>query len=59
MIALILVLVVIGVALELLKTKIPMDSTIRVVIQVIIVLAVVIWMLRLFGVMDLPVPRVR
>ena len=42
MIAVILILVILGVALELLKTKLPIDSTIRVVIQVVIVLACVI-----------------
>ncbi len=59
MIALILVLVVIGVALELLKTKIPMDGTIRVVIQVVIVLCAVVYLLRLFGIADVPVPSLR
>lgn len=60
MIALVLVLVVIGVALEILKTKLPMDDTIRVVIQLVIVIAVVVYLLRIFGIWDLPVvPRVR
>lgn len=59
MIAVILVLVIIGVALELLKTFVPMDSTIRVLIQVIIVVFVVYYLLSMFGIADVPVPRIR
>jgi hypothetical protein len=58
-IGLVVFLVIIGVALELLKTQIPMDSTIRVVIQVVIVIAVVFYLLAAFGIADLPIPRVR
>lgn len=59
MIAVILVLVVVGVCLELLKTLVPMDSTIRVLIQVLIVVFVVYYLLAIFGIADVPVPRLR
>ncbi len=57
MIALLLFLVVIGVALEMLKSAVPMDSNIRILIQVIVVVFVVYLLLSIFGIADLPVPR--
>ncbi len=59
MIGVILVLAVIGVALELLKSAVPMDSTIRVLIQVLIVVFVVYYLLAIFGIADVPVPKLR
>ncbi len=59
MIALLLTLVVIGVVLYLVETKIPMDDTIKVVIRVIVVVAVCLYLLSAFGVSDLPVPHFR
>lgn len=59
MIGVVIVLVIIGVVLELLKTKLPIDSTIRVVIQVVVVLAVCYYLLAAFGVADVPLPRLR
>lgn len=59
MIGLVLVLVVIGVALELLKTQFAIDSSIRVLIQVVIVVAVVYYLLAIFGIGDIPLPRAR
>ena len=59
MIALIFVLVIIGIVLEVLKTQIPMDPTIRLVIQVIIVLGVVYYLWTMFGAPDIPLPHRR
>ncbi len=59
MIALVLFLVVVGVALELLKSQLPMDSSIRVLIQVVVVVCVVYYLMAIFGIADLPIPRVR
>jgi len=50
LIGVILVLAIIGVVLWLLETKIPMDSTIKLVIQVIVVIVVIIWLLGLIGI---------
>lgn len=59
MIGLLLVLVVIGVVLYLVETKIPMDDTIKVVLRVIVVVCVCLYLLNLFGVSDVPLPRLR
>jgi len=59
MIGLLLVLVVIGVVLYLVETKIPMDDTIKVVIRVIVVICVCLYLLRMFGVAGVPLPQLR
>lgn len=59
MITLLLVLVVVGVVLYLIETQIPMDPVIKVVIRVIVVVAVCLFLLRAFGVTDVPLPKVR
>jgi len=56
---LILSLVVIGVVLYLIETYIPMAAPIKLVIRVVVVVAIVLWLLRLFGIADVPIPRVR
>lgn len=58
MLHLILALVIVGVLLYFLDL-IPMDATIRTVIRVIVILCVVFYLLGVFGVMDIPVPKVR
>lgn len=58
MISLIIGLVILGVVLYLL-TLIPMDPAIQTVIRVVVVLCAVMWLLRAFGVVDMPVPRLR
>jgi hypothetical protein len=58
MIGLILFLVVVGVCLELLKTQLPIDSSIRVLIQVIVVVFVIYMLLGILGIADVPVPHV-
>lgn len=54
MINLLIILVVIGVALYLLETYVPMAEPIRIVIRVVVVLFLLIYILRLFGVVDIP-----
>ena len=58
LITLVLVLVIIGVALYLIETYVPMSPPIKLVIRVVVVIALVLWLLQVFGV-DLVVPRVR
>jgi hypothetical protein len=48
--SIILILAVIGFILWLVETRIPMDATIKVVIEVIVVILVVIWLLQFLGV---------
>lgn len=51
-----IVLVVIGVALYLVYTYIPMAAPIKTVITVIVVLALVVWLLQTFGITNFKVP---
>lgn len=59
MIDLIIVLVIVGLCLYLIETYVPMDPAIKTVIRVVVVLCLVLWLLRLFGILDVPVPRLR
>jgi hypothetical protein len=59
LIGLLLVLVIVGVCLYLIETKITMDPAIKLVIRVVVVLCVVLLLLRAFGIMDVAVPRIR
>lgn len=57
MIGLILTLALIGLILYLIETYIPMDQTIKLVIRIVIVVVVIYWLIGLFGIADLPLPR--
>lgn len=52
MISILIALVIIGVVLWLVNTKIPMDSTFKTVINVVVILGVCLWLLSAFGVVD-------
>lgn len=58
MIALIIALALVGVILYFIA-QIPMDPVILTVIRVVIILCVVYYLMRLFGVVDLPIPSAR
>lgn len=47
----VIVLVVVGVLLWLVNSYIPMQSTIKQILNAVIVIAVVIWLLKVFGVL--------
>lgn len=49
MVSLIVGLIIIGVLLWVVETLIPLDPTIRRVIQVVVVVAVCLWLLRYFA----------
>ncbi len=49
LIQLIVLLVVVGLVLWLVETQIPMDPTIKTIIRIVIVLAVIVWLLNLVG----------
>lgn len=59
MVGLIIGLAVLGVILYLIETMIPMDATIKTLIRVVVVIAVIWYLLGLIGFVDLPLPRVR
>ncbi len=48
----IIVLIVAGVALWLINTYIPMDGKIKNILNAVVVIAVVIWLLQAFGVLN-------
>lgn len=45
----VLTLIVAGVLLWLVNTKIPMDATIKQIINVVVIVVVVLWVLQVFG----------
>lgn len=49
LVVLVLVLALIGFLVHLIVTKIPMDPTFRLVIQILVVVLVVLYLLRRFG----------
>ena len=51
LINLVIVLIVVGVLLLLVNTYIPMDRKIKTILNVVVVIAVVIWLLQAFGVL--------
>lgn len=51
LINLVVVLIVVGVLLWLVNTYIPMDSKIKSILNAVVVIAVVIWLLQVFGVL--------
>ncbi len=57
MIGLILGLAVVGLILWLIETQIPMDATIKTVIRIVVVVCVIYYLIGLFGIVDLPLPR--
>jgi len=56
MVELILTLVIIGVILYLLENFVPMVQPIKVAIRVIVVVCLILYLLRIFG-LDIPLPR--
>jgi hypothetical protein len=48
---LIITLIVVGLLLWLVNNYIPMDGNIKTILNVVVIIAVIIWLLRLFGVL--------
>ena len=63
LISLVITLIVIGVLLWLVNTYIPMDGKIKKILNIVVVIAVVLWLLAAFGILghsgDIRVPQVR
>jgi hypothetical protein len=51
LIGLVLTLVIVGVLLWLINNYVPMDSKIKTIVNVVVVVAVVIWLLQAFGIL--------
>ena len=48
----VVILIVVGVLLWLVNAYIPMDSKIKSILNAVVVIAVVIWLLKVFGVLN-------
>jgi hypothetical protein len=57
LIQLIVVLVILGVGLYLVETYVPMAAPMKTIIRVVVILVVVLWLLQVFGVMNMTGPR--
>jgi len=62
LITLVITLIVVGILLYLVETYIPMDATLKTIIRVVVIIAVVLWLLQALGVLQMAstvqVPRV-
>ena len=54
MITAIILLVILGLCLYLLETYVPMSPPIIIVVRVVVVLFCVLYLLRIFGIVDIP-----
>ena len=52
LIQLVIVLVVVGVVLWLINSYIPMQATIKKILNAVVVIVVVLWLLSVFGIID-------
>lgn len=63
LVSVVLTLIVVGVLLWLINTFIPMDGTIKRILNIVVVIAVVLWLLYGFGVLyvsgDIRLPTLR
>ncbi len=55
MIEILVLLIVVGVVLSLINNYVPMAASIKTILNVVVVLAVCIWLLRVTGIVDIPV----
>ena len=58
LIALVVTLVVVGLILWLINNYIPMDRTIKKILNVVVVIVVILWLLSIFGLMP-PLSQIR
>lgn len=52
LIQLVLVLIAVGVGLWLINSFIPMDSKIKQILNIVVVIVVILWLLKVFGIFD-------
>ena len=52
LLTILIVLIVVGVALWLINTYIPMDRKIKSILNIVVVIVVIIWLLKAFGLFD-------
>jgi len=54
MITLILIIVVLGVALYLVENYVPMSPPFKIILRVLVVVLLILYLLRAFGIADIP-----
>lgn len=54
MIQLLVVLVVVGVVLYLINNYVPMAAPVKTILNVVVVVGLIIWLLRVTGIIDIP-----
>ncbi len=59
MIALIIVLALVGLIVYLITTYIPMPPIFKTVIYVIVAVCLILYLMQVFGIADIPLPRAR
>ncbi len=52
LLTIIIVLIVAGVLLWLVNSYIPMDGTIKKILNIVVVIVVIVWLLKVFGLFD-------
>jgi hypothetical protein len=52
LVTIVIVLIVVGVLLYLINNYIPMDSTIKSILNVVVIICIVIWLLKAFGLLS-------
>jgi hypothetical protein len=52
LITIVIALIVVGVLLWLMETYVPMDATIKRIIEAIVIIVVVLWLLQVFGILN-------
>ena len=52
LISLVITLIIVGVVLWLINTYIPMASSIKTILNIVVVLVVVVWLLEVFGIIS-------
>lgn len=52
LLTIVVVLVVVGVALWAINSFIPMDASIKRILNIVVIVVVVLWLLKAFGILD-------
>lgn len=59
LISLVLMLALVGLVLYLIETYVPMSPPIKMLIRIVVVVVVILYLIQLFGISDVPLPRLR
>jgi len=51
-ITVVVTIIVVGVLLYVINSLIPMEATVKKILNVVVILALIVWLLKVFGVLD-------